>query len=112
MRRAWLLAAPSITARDGDAEGLPNTVVEAAASGVPVIGTRHSGIPEAVLHGETGLLVAERDVAALAAALDTVLGSSELRARMAAGGRRLAEQRFDAARQMVLLEQRYDSLSG
>ena len=61
MRRATLLAAPSLTARDGDAEGLPNVVVEAAASGLPVVATRHSGIPEAVEDGETGFLVREGD---------------------------------------------------
>ena len=53
MRRAWLLAAPSLTAGDGDAEGLPTVAVEAAASGLPVVAT-HSGIPEAVSDGETG----------------------------------------------------------
>src|SRR5205085_1128372 len=55
-RRATLLAAPSCTARDGDAEGLPNVVVEGAASGIPVVATRHSGIPEAVEDGVTGFL--------------------------------------------------------
>ena len=51
-----VLAAPSKTARDGDSEGLPTTILEAAALGLPVVATRHSGIPEAVVHGETGLL--------------------------------------------------------
>jgi glycosyltransferase involved in cell wall biosynthesis len=110
MRRAWLLAAPSVTAKDGDREGLPTVVVEAAAAGLPVVGTRHSGIPEAVLDGSSGLLVEEGDVAALAGALETLLGSAELRGSMALAARALAEERFDLARQTAILEQHYDRL--
>src|SRR6185437_507604 len=65
MRRATVLAAPSVTARDGDAEGLPNVIVEAAASALPAVGSDHSGIPEAILDGETGFIVPERDAEAL-----------------------------------------------
>ena len=64
MRRASVLAVPSMTAADGDSEGLPNVVVEAAASGLPVVGTRHSGIPEALDDGATGFLVPEGDAGA------------------------------------------------
>jgi colanic acid/amylovoran biosynthesis glycosyltransferase len=110
MRLAWLLAAPSVTAKDGDCEGLPTVVVEAAAAGLPVLGTRHSGIPEAVVDGRSGLLVGEGDVAALAAALQELLGSAEMRGRMAVVARALAEQRFDLARQSAILEQHYDRL--
>jgi glycosyltransferase involved in cell wall biosynthesis len=110
MRRAWLLAAPSVAAADGDSEGLPTVVVEAAASALPVVGTVHSGIPEAVIDGETGFLVPERDVAALAERIGALLGSAELRHRMGAAGRRLAEARFDAARQTAQLEAQYRAL--
>ncbi|HEX6375840.1 MAG TPA: glycosyltransferase [Allosphingosinicella sp.] len=112
MRRAWLLAAPSVTARDGDAEGLPTVVCEAAASGLPVVATRHSGIPEAVTDGVTGLLSPERDTAALARNLSTLLDSPDLRAAMGAAARALAEQRFDGGRQMARLEAHYDALTG
>lgn len=110
MRRAWVLAAPSVTARSGDAEGLPTVIVEAAASGLPAIGTRHAGIPEAIAEGESGFLVAERDAEALASRLEAVLGSAELRHRLGAGARRLAEERFDLGRQTEWLESRYDDL--
>ncbi|HEX8666754.1 MAG TPA: glycosyltransferase [Allosphingosinicella sp.] len=110
MRRASVLAAPSLTGRSGDAEGLPNVVVEAAASGLPVVATRHAGIPEAVLDGETGLLVPEHDVAALAGALHTLLREPERVRAMGMAGRRLAEQRFDADRQMERLQCHYDRL--
>jgi glycosyltransferase involved in cell wall biosynthesis len=110
LRSSALLAAPSVTARSGDAEGLPNVVVEAAASGVPVVASHHGGIAEAVIEGETGFLVPEHDAALLDQRISTLLASPELRRNMGAAGRRLAEKRFDAARQMHLLEQRYDEV--
>ncbi|HYW36440.1 MAG TPA: glycosyltransferase [Balneolaceae bacterium] len=61
-----LLIAPSVTAGDGDSEGIPNTLLEGMASGIPVIGTRHSAIPEVVTHKKTGLLVDEKNASALA----------------------------------------------
>lgn len=108
MRRAALLAVPSVTARDGDAEGLPTVIVEAAASGVPAVGTAHAGIPEAIIDGRTGFVVPERDAGALAARLSALLGDVALRARMGAAARTLAEARFDARRQIALLEDHYD----
>jgi colanic acid/amylovoran biosynthesis glycosyltransferase len=110
MRGAWLLVAPSLTARDGDSEGLPNVVVEAAASGVPVVASAHAGIPEAVEHEATGLIVPEGEVAALAEALRTLLASSDLQRSYALAGRKLAETRFDARRQAERLEELYDEV--
>jgi colanic acid/amylovoran biosynthesis glycosyltransferase len=66
MNCASLLIAPSITALQGDSEGLPNVVLEAQAMGLPVVSTVHAGIPEAVIHGETGFLAPERDAESLA----------------------------------------------
>ncbi|HST35746.1 MAG TPA: glycosyltransferase [Allosphingosinicella sp.] len=111
MRRAALLAAPSLAARDGDAEGLPNVVVEAAACGLPVVGSDHEGIPEAVADGTSGFIVPEGDVDALAARLADLLGDAALRRRMGSAGRTLAEAKFDMRRQMRLLEDRYDALT-
>jgi glycosyltransferase involved in cell wall biosynthesis len=112
MRRASVLAAPSVTAADGDAEGLPNVVVEAAASGLPVVGTNHSGIPEAIEDGNSGFLVPEGDSGALAARLAELLGSESLRSEMAIAARRLAERKFN--RQMLTdrLEAIYDEVAG
>ncbi|MGV3765578.1 MAG: glycosyltransferase [Chitinophagaceae bacterium] len=56
----------SVKARNGDCEGTPVAVLEAAAAGLPVVATRHAGIPDVVLDGETGLLCAENDVNAMA----------------------------------------------
>jgi glycosyltransferase involved in cell wall biosynthesis len=112
MRRASILAAPSVIAADGDAEGLPNVVVEAAASGLPVVSTIHSGIPEAIDDGVTGFLVPEGDAEALAARLAQLLGSESLRHEMGAAARRLAERKF--SRQMLTerLELIYDEVAG
>ncbi|HZD97867.1 MAG TPA: glycosyltransferase [Micromonosporaceae bacterium] len=54
-----VFVAPSKTAANGDTEGLPTTILEAASLGIPTISTDHSGIPEAIVHGQTGILCAE-----------------------------------------------------
>ncbi|MGN9811321.1 glycosyltransferase [Micromonospora sp. BQ11] len=103
-----LLAAPSRTAPDGDTEGLPTTVLEAASLGLPVVSTYHSGIPEAVVHGETGLLGPEGDRDALAANLRRLLGDETLRDRLGREARRHVEERFDLHAQTRRLERIYD----
>lgn len=93
--RADVLAAPSVVAPDGDRDGLPNVVVEAMASGVPVVACRVGSIPEAVLHEQTGLLVPPGDPVALANALERLLTDADLRAAVARAARRRAEEQFD-----------------
>nr|WP_296064036.1 glycosyltransferase [uncultured Actinoplanes sp.] len=105
-----MLVAPSRTAADGDTEGLPTTVVEAAALGLPVVSTRHSGIPEAVEDGSTGLLGAEGDRAALAANIARLLDDPSLRERMGKQARELALARFDVRAQSRGLEDLYDEV--
>jgi colanic acid/amylovoran biosynthesis glycosyltransferase len=107
LRRASVFCLPSCTAGNGDAEGLGLVLLEAAASGVPVVATHHGGIPEAVLDGETGYLVPERDAAALAEALDALLSDAALRERMGVAGRALVRSRFDLAAQTRELERLY-----
>jgi colanic acid/amylovoran biosynthesis glycosyltransferase len=107
LRRAAVLCLPSCTAANGDSEGLGLVLLEAAASGVPVVATRHGGIPEAVEDGSTGYLVPERDAAALGAALDALLAGDSLRARMGQHARRLVRERFDLRRQTARLEHLY-----
>jgi colanic acid/amylovoran biosynthesis glycosyltransferase len=102
MAEADCMVAPSVTAADGDMEGLPLVIVEAMATGLPVIGTRHSGIPEAVLDGQNGLIVEERDVAGLAEAIVT-MANPALRCRFGRRSRELACERFDHQRLMEAL---------
>lgn len=80
--------APSIVAKGGDAEGLPTVLCEAAASGLPSVATTVGGIPEVVLEGETGILVAEQDPAALAEACHRYVTDPQLRLRAGDAARR------------------------
>ena len=104
MRGAAAVCVPSVTARDGDSEGLPTVIFEAMAEGAPVVATRHAGIPEAVEHGRTGLLVPPGDPRALADALERLLANPELRHEFGAAGRRVALDRFSAIGQSRRLE--------
>jgi colanic acid/amylovoran biosynthesis glycosyltransferase len=67
---------PSETPADQNQEGIPNSILEAMATGLAVVGTRHGGIPEAVQHGRTGWLVREGDFVSLAEAMVSILRSS------------------------------------
>jgi len=74
----------SVTAADGDMEGTPNTILEAGASGLAIVSTLHAGIKEAVINGETGFLVAEHDIEAMAGHMMTIAGNVELANRLGA----------------------------
>jgi colanic acid/amylovoran biosynthesis glycosyltransferase len=95
---ADVLVAASVTAADGDEEGIPNVLKEAMASGMPVVGTRHAGIPELVEDGVSGWLVPERDEAALAAALERLAAEPERWAAMGPAGRAKVEREYDIHR--------------
>lgn len=80
LRAADLFVLPSKEAGDGDRDGLPNVVMEAASQGLPIVATDFAGIPEFVRDGVEGLLVPPGDVAALAVALGELAGAPEKRA--------------------------------
>ena len=107
---AHLFVHPSRTTGEGDREGIPNAMLEAMATGLPIVSTRHGGIPEAVIDGESGLLVSENDSPALATAMLRVIEESELRQRLAAGARRSIETEFDRTTQIRRLEVLYKDL--
>ena len=111
MRKAAVLAVPSLTARDGDAEGLPTVIPEAAASGLPVVGSAHSGIPEAIEDGRSGYVVRAGEVESLSARLAELIASPDLRRSLGLGARHLAEARFDRRVQVERLERIYDGLA-
>ncbi|HPF36174.1 MAG TPA: glycosyltransferase [Candidatus Krumholzibacteria bacterium] len=97
---ADLMAASDLLALPTREEGFPNTLLEAMALGLPVVSTPVDGIPELVLHGETGLLVPPQDPAALAAALAALLDDPSRRRVLGEAGRRRAETEFDQTRIM------------
>ncbi len=98
---------PSETGRDGNQEGVPNSMLEAMASGLPVFATRHGGIPEAIEHGVSGMLVPERDHEALARALLDAIQDRHLLSRLAREGAAAVATKFDQPAQMRRLEEIY-----
>jgi colanic acid/amylovoran biosynthesis glycosyltransferase len=82
-----ILIAPSVTGKDGDMEGIPVVLMEALALGLPCISTEHSGIPELIIDGETGLLAPERDSAALANHIVKLIENRELAENLRINGR-------------------------
>lgn len=95
LAEADVVAAPSVLSSDGRREGIPVVLMEAMASGLPVVASRISGIPELVEDQETGLLAPPRDAAALAEALQTLARDPQLRIRMGAAGRRRVTEHFN-----------------
>ena len=93
--RSDIFIVPSVTAQTGEKEGIPGVVTECMFLSVPVIATRHSGIPEHVIDRETGLLVNEKAPAEIADAIRALQDDDELRRGCIARGRQLALDEFN-----------------
>lgn len=98
LARAHLLVAASVTAGNQDQEGIPNVLKEAMAVGIPVVATRHSGIPELVEDGVSGILVPERDSSALVARIHHLSTHPDQWAGLGVNGRAKIEREFDIER--------------
>ncbi len=105
------LLAPHVTAADGDEEGIPNVLKEAMALGLPVVTTRHSGIPELVTDGESGWLAAEGDGAGLVRAVLALLDHPARWAPVTAAARAAVERGFDIDRLNDRLVGIYEALA-
>ena len=95
LREAHVLVAPSVPTRDGRREGIPVVLMEAMSSGVPVVASRLSGIPELVEDDVSGLLTPPGDAAAVAAALERLAADPALRARLGRAARERVVREFD-----------------
>jgi glycosyltransferase involved in cell wall biosynthesis len=103
---------PSETGSDGNQEGIPNAMLEAMATGLPVFATDHGGIPEAIENGVSGILVPERDYEALSAALLKSVQDPSLLARIARNGANAVAEKFDQQNQVRRLEEIYLGMIG
>lgn len=103
---------PCVVAGTGDRDGLPTAVLEAMALGVPVVTTGVNGLADAVVDGDSGLIVPERDPVALADALARLLGDAALADRLAANARRRIEERFALQQSVALLRSLFPSTTG
>ena len=98
---------PSETGADGNQEGVPNSMLEAMATGLPVFATIHGGIPEAIENDRTGILVAERDHRALAEQLLELVQSGDRLSELAQRGAEAVAEKFNDKKQVRLLEDFY-----
>jgi colanic acid/amylovoran biosynthesis glycosyltransferase len=105
---AHLFLHPSETSPNQDQEGVPNSILEAMATGLPVAATQHGGIPEAVEHGRTGWLVPEEDHIALANAMQEMARSPRVLIEMGLRGREAVIKRFEQEAQIDQLEWFYE----
>jgi colanic acid/amylovoran biosynthesis glycosyltransferase len=103
LRGARAFVQHSVVAASGDSEGTPVAVLEAGASGLPVLATRHAGIPDVVVHGETGLLVDERDVEGMATHMVAILRDPALAGRLGSAARAHVREHFSMERSIERL---------
>ena len=106
--RWWQRASVGVLTSDN--EGMPVSLMEAAACGVPVVATRVGGIPELVVDGVTGLLSSPGDATAFASVLERILGDAPLRERMSVAARQRAVEQFSVARQVEVLLSLWDNV--
>ncbi len=99
---------PSETPPDENQEGIPNSILEAMATGLPVLATRHGGIPEAVEHGQSGVLVQEEDHVGLARSMKEIANNPSVLYQMGMSARMAVSARFEQETQARLLESFYE----
>jgi len=109
-QQAHIFILHSITAKNGDQEGIPVALMEAQATGLPIISTFHSGIPEIVLDGQSGFLVPEGDVDAMAGRLEYLIEHTEIWTEMGRAGRKFVEENFDIKKLNKQLVEIYENI--
>ena len=99
----------SITADNGDMEGTPVAVLEASAAGLPVISTKHAGIPDVIIDGETGLLIEEHDVEGMAKNMIKLLNNPNLAKKLGDAGRKRIKENFTMDKHISTIQKLIDS---
>jgi glycosyltransferase involved in cell wall biosynthesis len=102
-----VVATPSVHDEAGNVDGLPNVVMEALASGTPLVTTAAGGIGSVVTHGETALVVPEKDVAALSASMRRLIDDRALGDRIGGAARALVRSRFGWSHTAAQFEDAY-----
>ena len=110
--RSHIFLHPSQTGKDGNQEGIPNSMLEAMATGLPVFATEHGGIPEAIENGVSGVLVPERDEFALVETLLEAVQDPRVLSDIAQTGTDAVRKRFDLQQQAHRLEEIYLQVAG
>jgi len=93
----------SITATNGDMEGTPVSLLEASAAGIPVVATRHAGIMDVIIEGETGLLVDEHDVDGMAAQIVKLIENPDLARRLGQRGKENIKMNFGMDKHLEII---------
>lgn len=107
LQAAHIFCLASQTALDGDVEGIPNVIKEAMASGLPVVSTRHAGIPELIDHNVTGYLVSESNEIELAEGIEFFLQNPQVWDDYTQKARKVIEQNFDFRKQIIEQQRLY-----
>lgn len=110
MAEADIFFLPSLTAENGDREGSPVSILEAEATGLPIVSTIHTGIPEIVVDGKTGFLTPEKDTFAMAERLKQLVLDPEFRVKMGKAGRAHVETNYDRKNEIDNLEKLFVNL--
>jgi glycosyltransferase involved in cell wall biosynthesis len=108
--KAFCFVQHSVEAIDGDSEGTPVAVIEAQAAGLPVVSTLHAGIPDVVIDGETGFLVSEKDVDAMAQKMLLLYENRTLAEQMGKKAKARAKEHFTMQRHIGQLDALFDAL--
>jgi len=107
LKNAYILCVPSVTAQNGDSEGLPTVILEAMACGTPVVAFDSAGISEAIENGVTGLLSEEKDVRGFADNIQHLLDSPDKYRDIAIKAKERCDQEFFIGNQIGKLEHIY-----
>ncbi len=100
MRKARCFVQHSLVAPSGDSEGTPVSIIEAGATGLPVVSTRHAGIPDVVIEGETGFLVDEGDTSGMAQFMMMLAQDAALAGRLGAAGNHRVKMEFNREKRL------------